>query len=107
MPRSTALAWTASTSGTSTEMPGAAMSLFPMIVTWAERLVGDATERLLTSFYATGTPDSSACHDVPLAVRPTLRLPVLARTAVGLGAGAVAAALGWGAIQLRRRMLVT
>ena len=64
-----------------------------------------ATERLLTSFYATGKPDSSLCHYVPLSVRPTLRLPVLARTAVSLGVGAVAAALGWGVIQHRRRIL--
>src|SRR5918997_4067127 len=55
-PRSTALAWTASTSGTSTEMPGAAMSSFPMMVTWAERLVGDATVTTQPRSIATSKP---------------------------------------------------
>jgi hypothetical protein len=42
-PCSTALAWTASTSATSTEIPGAAMSSLPTMVTWADRFVGEAT----------------------------------------------------------------
>ncbi len=58
-PRSTALAWTASTSGTSTEMPGAAMSSFPMMVTWAERLVGDTTVTTQPMSIATSKPSRS------------------------------------------------
>src|ERR687887_2383567 len=57
-PCSTALAWTASTSATSTEIPGAAMSSLPMMVTCAEGLVGDATVTAQPRSIATSKPSS-------------------------------------------------
>jgi hypothetical protein len=50
---------TASTSSTSTEMPGAAGSSLPTMVTWAEGLVGEATVTTQPRSIATSKPSSS------------------------------------------------
>ena len=45
--------------GTSTEMPGAAGSSLPMMVTWAELLVGEATVTTQPRSIATSKPSRS------------------------------------------------
>jgi hypothetical protein len=57
--RSTIVARTASTSGTSTERPGAAMSSLPMMVTCAEELVGDARVMTQPRSVTTSKPRST------------------------------------------------
>src|SRR5215207_7643752 len=52
------MACTASTSSTSTEMPGAAMSSLPTIVTWAEGFVGEARVTTHPMSIATSKPSS-------------------------------------------------
>src|SRR3954452_1222607 len=58
-PRATAVAWTASTSATSTEMPGAARSSLPMMVTCAEALAGDARVMTQPRSITTSKPRST------------------------------------------------
>jgi hypothetical protein len=74
MPCSTALAWTASTSATSTEMPGAAGSSLLMMVTWAERLVGDAMVTTQPRSIATSKPSRSTKNSRVSAGRSDLML---------------------------------
>src|SRR5918996_5904612 len=74
MPFSTALAWMASTSATSTEMPGAAGSSLLMMVTWAERLVGDATVTTQPRSIATSKPSKSTKNSRVSAGRSDLML---------------------------------
>ena len=57
--RSIALAWTASTSSTSTEIPGAAGSSLPMMFTWAEVSFGEATVATHPRSITTSKPSSS------------------------------------------------
>src|SRR4051812_15031009 len=54
--RSTAVAWTASTSGTSTEIPGADGSSPLTIVTWTDGLAGDASVTIQPMSMATSNP---------------------------------------------------
>jgi pimeloyl-ACP methyl ester carboxylesterase len=52
-----------------------------------------ATERLLTSFYATGVADSSLYHYVAMDFRASPRLPTLAKLLLGFGSALAVAAL--------------
>src|SRR5204862_3757015 len=58
-PRSATAAWTASTSATSTEIPGAAMSSLPTMVTCAEELLGDARVTTQPRSITTSKPRST------------------------------------------------
>ena len=45
-----------------------------------------AAERLLTSFYATGSADDSLYRYLPMEFKPALRLPTLAKALLGTAA---------------------
>src|SRR4029434_7752654 len=88
-PSSTALACTASTSATPTEMPGAAMSSLLMMLTWALGLAGDATVTIQPMSIATSRPSRSTKKSRVSAGRSDLMLGT-ALLAIALAARSVA-----------------
>jgi pimeloyl-ACP methyl ester carboxylesterase len=62
-----------------------------------------AAERLLTSFYDTGTADDSLYTTLPMDFKPAMRFPILAKILLGTGV-LLLAALGWAAWRFVRRI---